>query len=203
MDATDSDTLYLQGDNNDTVQSASGETWQLTGRANFDNAPDMYIYQADNSGSTVSIYVQTDLLQNGLDQTSIGTEGDDTFKVKDTTFGHLDAGSGFDRLVFLQDGTIDLANLAAGNTLANLEVVDSTNGTANSLTMDADFVAQTHPSNTLYVMGDSTDSLALSGWTPGGSTPISANLTWDSYTSTASGGELVTVYADSQVNTTT
>jgi len=203
VDASDSDIIYVQGDSTDTINGSSGDNWILSGRANFDNASDMYIYQADNSGTSVSLYIQTDLLQSSLYQTPSGSGSDDTLKVKDTAFGNLDAANGFDRLVFLQEGNIDLSNLAAGNSLANLEVIDATNGVSNSLSMDADFITQVNNTDTLYVMGDNTDSLALSGWNAGPSTTISSNLTWDSYTSTASGGETVTIYADSQVNTTT
>ena len=203
VDASDNDTIYVQGDSTDTVNGSSGDNWVLTGRANFDNAPDMYIYQADNSGNTVSLYVQTDLLQSSLYQTPGGSSADDILKVKDTAFGSLDGSSGFDRLLFLQQGDVDLSNLAGGNTLSSIEAIDTTNGVSNSLTVDADLVAQINSGNDLYVMGDSSDSLDLSGWTAGGSTVMNSNLTWNSYTSTASGGETVTVYADSQVTATT
>ena len=203
VDASDNDTIYVQGDSTDTVNGSSGDNWVLTGRANFDNAPDMYVYQADNSGNTVSLYVQTDLLQSSLYQTSGGSNADDILKVKDTAFGSMDGSSGFDRLLFLQQGDVDLSNLAGGNTLSSIEAIDTTNGVSNSLTVDADLVAQINSGNDLYVMGDSSDSLNLSGWTAGGSTVMNANLTWNSYTSTASGGETVTVYADSQVTATT
>jgi len=203
VDDSDNDTIYVQGDSTDTVNGSVGDNWVLTGLANFDNAPDMYIYQANNSGNTVSLYVQTDLLQSGLYQTPSGSSADDILKVKDTTFGALDGGTGFDRLLFLQQGNVDLSNLTSGNTLSSIEAIDTTNGVSNSLTVDADLVAQINGDNSLYVMGDSSDSLDLSGWTAGGSTVMNDNLTWNSYTSTASGGETVTVYADSQVNTTT
>jgi hypothetical protein len=100
-------------------------------------------------------------------------------------------------LLFLQQGSIDLSN-PGGNTLSNIEVIDTSNGVSNSLTVDADLVDQINSDNELYVMGDSGDSLDLSGWTFGESTFMNADLTWNSYTSTASSGETVTVYADSQ-----
>jgi len=200
---SDNNVLYIQGDSSDTINGTTGDNWILSGRANYDNAPDMYIYQADNNGTTVSLYVQTDLLQSSLYQTPTASTADDILKVKDTSFGNLDANSGFDRLVFLQDGNIDLSNLSSGNSLSNLEVIDSSNGVSNALTMDADLIDQINSDNTLYVLGDSTDSLDLSGWTAGASTTIDTDLTWNSYTSTASNGQAVTIYADSQISTTT
>jgi len=104
---SDNNVLYIQGDSSDTINGTTGDNWILSGRANYDNAPDMYIYQADNNGTTVSLYVQTDLLQSSLYQTPTASTADDILKVKDTSFGNLDANSGFDRLVFLQDGNID------------------------------------------------------------------------------------------------
>jgi len=142
-------------------------------------------------------------LQSSLYQTPTASTADDILKVKDTSFGNLDAGSGFDRLVFLQDGNIDLSNLSSANSLSNLELIDSSNGVSNAITMDADLIDQINADNTLYVLGDSTDSLDLSGWTAGASTTIDTDLTWNSYTSTASNGQAVTIYADSQINTTT
>jgi len=200
---SDNNVLYIQGDSSDTINGTTGDNWVLSGRANYDNAPDMYIYQADNNGTTVSLYVQTDLLQSSLYQTPTASTADDILKVKDTSFGNLDAGSGFDRLVFLQDGNIDLSNLSSANSLSNLELIDSSNGVSNAITMDADLIDQINADNTLYVLGDSTDSLDLSGWTAGASTTIDTDLTWNSYTSTASNGQAVTIYADSQINTTT
>lgn len=203
VNSADNNSLYVQGDSNDTLMADSSDGWTISGRANFDNAADMYIYQADHQGNSVSLYVQTDLLQSSLYTSPSASASDDILKVKDLNFGHLDAGSGSDRLLLLQEGNIDLANLASTNSLTNLEILDASNGVTNNLTINGDFVNHVHPSNTLYVMGDSNDNLALSGWTQGASTTVNANLTWDSYTSTASNGEVVNLYADSQINTTT
>ncbi len=82
------------------------------------------------------------VLQSSLYQLPSGTSGDDTLNVNTTVFGALDGNAGSDRVVFLQQGAIDLSNLSSGNTLSNIEVLDSTNGVSNALTVDADLVTQ-------------------------------------------------------------
>jgi len=202
VDGADSDIIHVLGEaGNDSVNVAGSENWTLTGRANYDDIPDMYVYQSSNGSSSGSLYVQTDLLQN-LYSTPTGTAADDTLWLLDSNFGILDAGNGFDRLVFAQSGDIDLLNNGTDNRLINSEAIDTTNGEANNLSIGVEQVKAMNSDNELYVLGDSNDSLELTGWTKGASTTMT-NLTWDSYTSTASGGENVTVYVDSQINTTT
>ncbi len=115
----------------------------------------------------------------------------------------MDADSGFDQLLLLQQGDIDLSNLSAGNSLTNLEVINSDNGVSNSLIVDANMIDQINADNTLYILGDNKDSLDLSGWTTGASTIINSDLTLNTYTSTASSGQTVIILADSLINTTT
>ncbi len=201
VDSADDDVLFVMGDGGmDAVNSA--ESWTLAGRANYTDVPDMYVYQ--DGAASATLLVQTDLVQS-LYQTPTGTAGDDLLWVLDTNFGSLSGGAGFDRLAFAQSGTIDLVNPGAGNTLTSIEVLDSTNGEANTLQLNKNKASAMTASNELYVLGDSGDRLTLSAsdnWSAGPSYQVSDNLTLESYTST-SGGSTFTVYADSRVDVVT
>jgi len=206
VNSADNNTLQVLGDaGQDSVDVAANETWSLGGRGNYDDVADMYVYQSSNGSTTGSLYVQTDLLQN-LYTTPDGTAADDTLWVLNTTFGSLDGGNGFDRLAFAQDGAIDLENNGAANSFSNIEVLDSTNGVVNTFSIGADQVEAANTNNELYILGDNNDQLQLNTseqWSQGSSYTISNDLTINSYTSTASNGQAVTIYADSQISTTT
>jgi len=195
----DSNGIFVLGDaGQDMIDVSNAGQWSLTSRATFSDAPDMYVY-AGSGGQT--LYVQTDLVQD-LYQIAGSTAGDDVFAVTDTNFGALDGGGGaFDRIQFLQDGNIDLANLG-GSSLTNVEVADLTNGVANNLSLTAASIESAASSDQFYVLGEVGDSLTLAAgdnWQFQDSLVVSSSLTLDSYTSTATGG--TTVYVDSQVTT--
>jgi len=195
----DSNGIFVLGDaGQDMIDVSNAGQWSLTSRATFSDAPDMYVY-AGSGGQT--LYVQTDLVQD-LYQIAGSTAGDDVFTVIDTNFGALDGGGGaFDRIQFLQDGNIDLANLG-GSSLTSVEVVDLSNGLANNLSLTAASIGSAASSDQFYVLGEVGDSLTLAAgdnWQFQDSLVVSSSLTLDSYTSTATGG--TTVYVDSQVTT--
>jgi len=206
VNSADNNTLQVLGDaGQDSVDVAANESWTLGGRVNYDDVADMYVYQSSNGSTTGSLYVQTDLLQN-LYTTPDGTAADDTLWVLNTTFGSLDGGNGFDRLAFAQSGAIDLENNGAANSFSNIEVLDSTNGVVNTFSIGADQVEAANTNNELYILGDNNDQLQLNTseqWSQGSSYTISNDLSLNSYTATASNGQTVTIYADSQINTTT
>ncbi len=195
VNSTTNNTMYIKGDaGQDSVQTAAGESWVLTGRGEFSDAPDMYLYQ--NAGS--SLYVQSDLVQS-LFQTPVGTSSDDILTTLESQFGSINGGGGFDRLRFVQEGSIDISD--AGNNLSSIEVLDLSNNQANTLLLDTSSVAQMSGDNTVYVLGDANDNLQLQGdWSQGQSFNVSGDLTLNSYTS-LSDNQAVTVYSDSQLNT--
>jgi len=195
----DDDTVFVLGDAGlDSVGVTNAGDWTLVGRANFTDAPDTYLYQGTGGEA---LYVQTDLLQN-FEQLAASTAGDDLFRVIDTDFGALNGGSGnFDRINFLQDGDIDLANLG-GSSLNSVEVADLTNGVVNNLSLTAASIELAASVDQFYILGEAGDSVTLSAgdnWQFQESLTVSPSLTLDSYTSTATGG--TTVYVDSQVAT--
>jgi len=206
VDNADNNSLYVQGDANlDRVNAAAGVDWILSGRKTFTDAPDMYQYRAESAGETLSLFVQTDLLQ-GLYQAPTGSIFGDNLWVLDDQFGILDTGAGFDRLLFAQQGAIDLSNGNAGNTLKNVEAVDMTNGVNNSLTLSTDTVILSDVArNEFYILGENADELNLNAsdnWTQGSSYQVSNDLTWDSYSSISnvSGqAETATIYVDTNV----
>ena len=193
------DIVFVLGDAGlDSVDVTNAGDWTLLGRANFTDAPDTYLYQGSGGEA---LYVQTNLLQS-FERLALGTEGDDVFRVIDTDFGTLNGGGGsFDRINFLQDGNINLANLG-GSSLTSVEVADLTNGVANNLSLTAASIESAASSDQFYILGEAGDSVTLSAgdnWQFQDSIAVSASLTLDSYTSTATGG--TTVYVDSQVVT--
>ena len=193
------DTVFVLGDASlDSVDVTNVGDWSLVGRANFTDAPDTYLYQGSGGEA---LYVQTNLLQD-FEKLALSTEGDDVFRVIDTDFGTLNgAGGSFDRINFLQDGNINLANLS-GSSLTSVEVADLTNGVANNLSLTAASIESAASSEQFYILGEAGDSVTLSAgdnWQFQDSIAVSASLTLDSYTSTATGG--TTVYVDSQVAT--
>ena len=196
---SDNNAVFVLGDaGQDMIDVTNAGQWSLISRATFTDAPDMYVY-GGSGGQT--LYVQTDLIQD-LYQVAGSTAGDDVFQVIDTNFGALNGGGGaFDRINFLQDGGIDLANLG-GSSLNSVEVADLTNGVANNLSLTAASIELAASSDQFYVLGEVGDSLTLAAgdnWQFQDSLVVSSSLTLDSYTSTATGG--TTVYVDSQVTT--
>jgi hypothetical protein len=98
------------------------------------------------------------------------TSGDDSLFVNHLAFGPLDGLDGFDRLGFLHGGGIDLTGLVPGNSIANIEVFDLTNGVANDLIFDA-LTMDLFGGSELYIVGDAAgDALTLTdapSWTRG------------------------------------
>ncbi len=206
VDNADNNRLYVQGDAGlDTINAATGADWVLSGRSSFTDAPDMYQYQAESGGETLSLYIQTDLIQ-GLYQAPSGSTGDDNLWLQNDQFGSLDTGTGFDRLLFAQQGTIDLSSSNTNNSLKNIEAVDITNGVNNSLKLSTDkLILNDTAKNEFYILGENTDEVNLNSsdsWTQGSSYQVSADLTWDSYSSSSnvSGqAETATIYVDNNV----
>jgi len=206
VDNADNNSLYVQGDSNlDTINATAGADWVLSGRKTFTDAPDMYQYQAENAGQTLSLFIQTDLIQ-GLYHAPTGTAGSEDLWVLDDQFGLLDTSTGFDRLLFAQQGAIDLSNGNSGNTLKQVEAVDMTNGVSNTLTLSTDTVILSEvEKNEFYILGENADELNLNAsdnWTQGSSYQVNSDLTWDSYSSSSnvSGqAETATIYVDANV----
>ena len=206
VDNADSNSLYVQGDaGQDTINAATGADWVLTGRTSFTDAPDMYQYQAESGAQTLNLYIQTDLVQ-GLYQTPTATTADDQLWLLNDQFGTLNTSTGFDRLLFAQQGTIDLSNSNAGNSLRQVEAVDMSNGVNNSLSISTDKVILNDTAkNEFYILGENGDELNLDAsddWTQGNSYQVSNDLSWDSYSSSSnvSGqAETATIYVDSNV----
>ena len=119
----------------------------------------------------------------GKDFIQAGT-GDDQIHVADGTFAHVDGGSGTDTLHLDFAGTIDFGNLD-GNAatsdrgkIANVEVIDATNGQSNAMTLHLADVLDIHAQDTnvggvasldnvLTIKGETGDTLHLSksdGW---------------------------------------
>ncbi|MGD8743337.1 MAG: hypothetical protein PVH46_07920 [Granulosicoccaceae bacterium] len=200
VDRADNDAVFVLGDAGlDAIDVTDNTQWTLAGRAQFSDAPDMYAYV---SGGGQALYVQSDLAQD-LFRLAGATSGDDVFRVIDTNFGALNGGGGaFDRLNFLQEGSIDLASLG-GSSLTGVEVVDTTNGVVNNLSLSAASIEGTATNDQFYVLGEAGDTLSLNAadnWTFQDTVAVSPDLTLNSYTSVATGG--LTVYVDSQVATT-
>lgn len=200
VDRADNSAIFVLGDaGQDRIDVSNDAQWSLAGRAQFSDAPDMYVYLGSGGQA---LYVQTDLVQD-LFRLAGATSGDDVFRVVDTSFGALNGGGGaFDRLNFLQGGNIDLASLG-GSSLTGVEVVDTTNGVVNNLSLSAASIEATATYDQFYVLGESGDSLTLNAadnWSASDTVVVSPDLTLNSYTSVATGG--LTVYVDSQVTTT-
>jgi len=206
VDNADSNSLYVQGDaGQDTINAATGADWVLSGRTSFTDAPDMYQYQAESGAQTLNLYIQTDLIQ-GLYQTPTATTADDQLWLLNDQFGTLNTSTGFDRLLFAQQGTIDLSNSNAGNSLRQVEAVDMSNGVNNSLSISTDKVILNDTAkNEFYILGENGDELNLDAsddWTQGNSYQVSNDLSWDSYSSSSnvSGqAETATIYVDANV----
>lgn len=206
VDHADNNTLYVQGDAGlDIIDAAAGAGWVLSGRKAFTDAPDMYQYQAESAGQTLSLYIQTDLLQ-GLYQTPTGTAGNDTLWLQNDQFGTLDTSTGFDRLLFAQQGTIDLSNSNGANSLKHAEAVDMSNGVNNSLKLSTEkLILNDTAKNEFYILGEQGDELNLNAsdnWIQGNSYQVSNDLSWNSYSSSSnvSGqAETATIYVDANV----
>ncbi len=206
VDNADNNALYVQGDSGqDIINAATGVSWELSGRQSFSDAPDMYRYQNENNGDPLSLYIQTDLVQ-GLYQTPTATTAGDQLWLLNDQFGSLNGQNGFDRLLFAQQGAIDLSTANVGNSLRSIEAVDMTNGVTNSLSLSTDTVILNDTAkNEFYILGESGDTLNLASsdnWVQRSSYQVSNDLSWDSYSSTSSvsgSSETATVYVDSNV----
>ncbi|BFM40072.1 SwmB domain-containing protein [Synechocystis sp. LKSZ1] len=99
----------------------------------------------------------------GLDVVYAGP-GDDWVELKDTYFRRLDGGPGLDVLELhgYNGQAWDLTTLAPGVRLQDFEVIDIRNYGGNTLTLNALTVTNLSSNNTLVILQDEADNLALS-----------------------------------------
>ncbi|WP_229746500.1 BapA/Bap/LapF family large adhesin [Hafnia psychrotolerans] len=124
----------------------------------------------------------------------VGTIGDDSFSIHDTSFASVDGKSGHDTLVWSGKGDLQLSAIA--DKVHNIEVIDlKDNGAAAVLTLSADDIEKvTDDNNVLYVRGGSEDSLSLQGvWEVSG-VEILNNIAYTLYTGNALDGKAVKLY---------
>jgi thiamine pyrophosphokinase len=148
----------------DVFQFSDATSWTWVGEVSWDPAggiayKDFYQYKATDGTATVN--VQKDITNPGI--IFYGTAGDNLFTTPGTGYATLDGGAGLDTLRFTSTN-LDLTGLESKT--ANLEVVDGTNSHADSITIDKAFVAGASDTNNIVtVLGDTTDSVALSDGT--------------------------------------
>jgi hypothetical protein len=124
-------------------------------------------------------------------------------------FTHIDGGDGFDVLKFgvdqaLHTGTeMDLTALNA-HQVENIEAIDITGNTDNTLTLDAASVIDvTDSGNALYVQGDGNDTVHVSdaaSWTHAGTSDL-GGVTYDHYTGLDAFGTAADLYVQQHMQT--
>jgi hypothetical protein len=124
-------------------------------------------------------------------------------------FTHIDGGDGFDVLKFgvdqaLHTGTeMDLTALNA-HQVENIEAIDITGNTDNTLTLDAASVIDvTDSGNALYVQGDGNDTVHVSdaaSWSHAGTSDL-GGVTYDHYTGLDAFGTAADLYVQQHMQT--
>lgn len=168
----------------DADQSATGIT--LTGVA--------VTHQGDGGDNTLTggggndVFSAGDgndtIVSNGGDDLMHGGDGDDLFIVRDTSFGRVDGGNGFDLITF--DGAGESFDLTAlrGDQFSSIEALDLTGSGDNALLLDSRIAfaatsginAETGTSHSLIIEGDAGDSVNFQdSWNNTGSVTIGDN----------------------------
>jgi len=213
---SENNALYIKGDSSDFVTLTG--TWSQAGTVIVDSISYLHYTSVNADGTTANIYVQSSI---GLSSTAIsdsttgaeytvvsaaevtGTENDDTFNVADTSFTSIEGGDGVDTLVWNGSGTLTVSDIAGK--ISNIEEIDLVDDTdVDNLLISAQNVADiTDGNNTLYVKGSTSDTLTLSGsWEQQGSKVIN-NVEYVHYTSTTDDGQVVDLYVDGDITSST
>ena len=107
-----------------------------------------------------------DFLSGGAGADTLkGGAGDDTLLFAADNF-LMDGGTGIDTLLInVANTTIDFSTFNAG-VFDNFEIIDMTNNTAQTLSLDlSDVISMTDGNNQLFIKGDSVDTVNVSGMT--------------------------------------
>jgi hypothetical protein len=120
------------------------------------------------------------ILSKGGFDTITGGNVDDVIAVADNNFLSVDGGKGFDTLILAGDGmnltSIDFTKLFS------IEALDlSVGNSSNTISLSTRDVLDMSSTDSLIIMGESTDTVNLDGWTTSTGTQVIDSVTYDSY----------------------
>lgn len=195
---TDSDNRFLVlGDAGDSVALTDLATWNYVGYLDAaGDLPALNVLSASSGGETVQLSVDADL--DIPRATATGTGGDDDFRLPFGDIADVDGGGGFDRLLLPMGGDEDFTT---GATVTAVELIDTDNGAANTVTLDAAQAASAD-NRSLTLIGDDGDELVLADladWSYVGYLDAAGGLPALNVFSAQPGGQAVQLSVDADI----
>ncbi|PID66979.1 MAG: hypothetical protein CR975_00310 [Gammaproteobacteria bacterium] len=147
----------------------------------------------DNKNNVIDTGKGNDFIdgRGGSDKIDAGRDNDTI--IYDQADSKIDGGAGFDTLKFVDTGTINL-----NNAIKNIEVFDLRNSKSQALKIGAaDVLSVTDSDNQLFIDGDSSDKIEISGLTANNAKSL-YEPGYNLY-SAKIGGDEVMLYIDEQI----